>query len=57
MSNKEGEIITEEEEKKNSEWVVSGENSAPKGQPVEIHYAPSKEKQFVGLPSVDNQAL
>jgi len=44
MSNKSGEIKTEEEEKKNSEWVVSGENSAPKGQPVEIHYAPSKEK-------------
>ena len=45
MSNKKGEMKTEEQEKveHDQEWVVKGENSAPKGQPVEIHYAPSEK--------------
>ena len=51
---KEGEMKTEEEEKKkqDSEWPVNGENTSPKGQPVEIIYAPNS-KQFANLPRVD----
>ena len=37
-------IKTEEEEAVEQDLEWGSENSAPKGQPVEIHYAPSKEK-------------
>jgi hypothetical protein len=38
MSNKKKEVEPEEDKGKDQEWV-EGENSAPKGQPVEIFYA------------------
>ena len=44
---REGKIRTEEQErkdrKKNTEWAENSEDSSPKGQPVEILYAPVKE--------------